>query len=258
MTVDSWVIDVCGDCGQSIEVTLGGWVCAGCGRSNRDGSVRRVTVVPQPVEEPLRRPPDFIVPGDPMPMPRVRYRIVDLPGRKPFVTTYTPKTADARKAAVAATWREESTDGPVPGHVYLGLRCRFVFPRPTSHLNAAGDVAPRHAQTMPASRGASRGGRRYGGDVDNCLKLVMDALSGVAFADDQQIVAVEGLKLYVDQADPGRDPRGDGWTEVSIDAIRPTPESGTAPRRAPSAAADAAGNVDSENLPAEGAEGNAG
>lgn len=33
-------------------------------------------------------------------------------------------------------------------------------------------------------------------DLDNCLKLVADALNGIAWADDKQIVTVEASKRY--------------------------------------------------------------
>lgn len=158
--------------------------------------------------------PSIIVPGDPMPMPRARYRIVDIPGRKPFVQTYTPKTADKRKDAVKQAWRWAGHGAYMP-EVYVVLWAVFYFPRPKTHLDKFGSVRPSYLQRRPASRGASRNGQRFGGDVDNCLKLVADALSGVAYHDDAQVVRLEGEKRYVDQ---GQAP-GVSQTVVGVDLL---------------------------------------
>lgn len=156
----------------------------------------------------MNRPagPSIIVPGDPIPMPRQSYRIVGLPPigqvltRKPFVQNYVPKKGPARgvQKAIRQTWRDAG-HGCYQPDVYLCLWALFYFPRPKKHLRANGDVLPRFIRTRPASRGASRGGRRYGGDVDNLLKLVLDALNEVAYVDDAQVVRLEAEKRYVDQ-----------------------------------------------------------
>ena len=194
--------------------------------------------------------PSIIVPGDPMPMPRARYRVVDIPGRKPFVQTYTPKTADQRKEAVAQAWRFAG-HGCYQAEVYVVLWAVFYFPRPKSQLDAHGSVRPRFLRRRPASRGASRNGQRFGGDVDNCLKLVADALSTVAYLDDAQVVRLEGEKRYVDQGQaPGVSqtvigvdllPGSSGPDRDAVDALMerddyrgaaPRPEKGTAPEGA--------------------------
>lgn len=36
-------------------------------------------------------------------------------------------------------------------------------------------------------------------DVDNCIKSILDALNGVAYHDDAQVVEVEALKFYSDE-----------------------------------------------------------
>lgn len=158
--------------------------------------------------------PSIIVPGDPMPMPRARYRVVDLPGRKPFVQTYTPKTAEQRKDAIRRAWRFAG-HGCYQAEVYVVLWAVFYFPRPKSQLDTHGSVRGRYLRRRPASRGASRNGQRTGGDVDNCLKLVLDALSTVAYLDDAQVVRIEGEKRYVDQ---GQAP-GVSQTVVGVDLV---------------------------------------
>lgn len=194
--------------------------------------------------------PSIIVPGDPMPMPRARYRVVDLPGRKPFVQTYTPKTAEQRKDAIRQAWRFAG-HGCYQAEVYVVLWAVFYFPRPKAHLDKFGSVRPTYLRRRPASRGASRSGRRYGGDVDNCLKLVADALSKVAYFDDAQVVRLEGEKRYVDQ---GQAP-GESQTVIGVDVLPApvtaadvTPERETAPEGAvPEVAGKATGMSIGEN-----------
>lgn len=178
-------------------------------------------------------------------MPRARYRVVEIPGRKPFVQTYTPKAADKRKDAVAQTWRNAG-HGTYQQGVYVVLWAVFYFPRPKTHLDVHGSVKASYLQRRPASRGASRNGQRTGGDVDNCLKLVMDALSGVAYHDDAQIVRLEGEKRYVDQ---GQAP-GVSQTVIGIDPVTaPTPESETDPGGSVPAAAGVAAGIRSAGKP---------
>lgn len=46
--------------------------------------------------------------------------------------------------------------------------------------------------------------RRGRPDLDNLLKLVMDALNGVAYRDDQQIMQINARKLTPDEMVPGK------------------------------------------------------
>jgi len=206
--------------------------------------------------------PSVIVAGDPMPMPRPRFRAMEAKGWqaqpnahalraagwrwRPFVGgAYTPKEATARKNAIVGTW-QQAGHGKFDAGVYVVLWAVFYFPRPQAHLGVAGEPTPRWKRVRPASRGASRGGRRYGGDVDNCLKLVMDALSGVAYHDDAQIVRLEGEKRYVDQ---GQAP-GVSQTVIGIDPVTaPTPESETDPGGSVPAAAGVAAGIRSAGKP---------
>lgn len=56
--------------------------------------------------------------------------------------------------------------------------------------------------------------RQRDGDVDNFEKLVMDALSKIAFRNDSQVVGVVAAKGW---AAPGTEPR----TEISVTAVQP-------------------------------------
>lgn len=71
----------------------------------------------------------------------------------------------------------EIVDGPVR----VGLT--FIFPRPKFHYNKAGGLkinAPFHHTKKP--------------DLDKLVRAVLDALTGVAFVDDSQVVSLAPAK----------------------------------------------------------------
>lgn len=93
-------------------------------------------------------------------------------------------------------------------HPWVGqpiwVAMRFVFPRPQSHflpVNKTRQVpvlrvnAPEYVTSRP--------------DVDKLVRAVLDALTGIAYADDAQVVQVTGTKVY----DPGDGP---GHTRIQI------------------------------------------
>jgi len=143
--------------------------------------------------------------GEPMPLPRPKVRI--MPGRdgSHWPKFYLPSKARTRMDELASEWQR------------LGLPCMtgplvceatFACSRPLAHLGTganAGVVKPRYLDERPK-----------GGDVDNCAKLILDALEGHAFANDDQVVRLVAEKLYADQA---------GLTEPqSIVELRPLVE----------------------------------
>ena len=70
----------------------------------------------------------------------------------------------------------------------------FYIPRPKAHYrtgqysNILKDSAPKYPIT--------RGGKNHLGDLDNYLKLVMDALDKVFYGDDVQVCVVHTIKEY--------------------------------------------------------------
>ena len=87
--------------------------------------------------------------------------------------------------ARAARWHEDLLDGPVT------VRVTFRLPCPQGHVGSRGlrPSAPRHPSTRP--------------DLDKLARAVLDALTGVVFADDAQVAELIATKVYAAQ---GRQP----------------------------------------------------
>lgn len=105
----------------------------------------------------------------------VHIPMVPVPKGRPRLAgghVFTPKrTHDAESfiaTMVRRVWRSAPTDLPV------SLVVRFWFP----------ELKRKQPGKVPR------------GDVDNYLKTVMDALNGVVYKDDRQVVHVDASKLY--------------------------------------------------------------
>ena len=86
------------------------------------------------------------------------------------------------RAVFALAARQAWTEPPATGPVAVELLFRFV--RPASHYTAKGalrDAAPRHVGKP---------------DIDKLCRAVLDALTGIAYADDSQVVALDASKVY--------------------------------------------------------------
>ena len=67
------------------------------------------------------------------------------------------------------------------------------MPRPKAHLRANGDVKEA-AQTLIHTKKP---------DIDKLVRLVLDALTGIAYVDDSQVVLLYAEKSYVHPAVAG-------------------------------------------------------
>jgi len=136
----------------------------------------------------------FVIPGKDGGRPRAN--VVDVKS-KPLRTWRTAIAEEARN--------EMDGRAPIPAGVPVEMRVRFYLRKPAG--------APRTRRTWPV-------GARSG-DIDKMLRAGLDALRGVAYVDDSQVVHVtELLKDY----------SLDGWTGALID-IRPIDD---APASSPS------------------------
>jgi len=126
---------------------------------------------------------NIIVPGEPVGKGRPRF------GRG---RAYTPeKTANAEavvRECARAVYPEKKhlISGPVCLTVMFFMTIPKSWSKKKQHQAAIGEVRP---TSTP--------------DLDNLLKLVGDALNGVVYLDDKQIIEVKGEKFY--SFEPGTD-----------------------------------------------------
>jgi len=88
---------------------------------------------------------------------------------------FTPKTTLEQEDIVASAWREqvgEAVTGPVEVTLVYDPECTVV------HVTSS----PHNAKTLR-------------GDLDNYIKLTLDALNGVAWEDDGQVVRINAVKV---------------------------------------------------------------
>lgn len=129
---------------------------------------------------------NFTVEGQPVPQPRAR-----ISTRGGFARGYVPAKHPIhayRKAVTAAA--KAACPHPTDAHVTVKL-C-FTLARPPSHMNKSGvkATAPRFPKC----------------DCDNLAKGCLDAMTGIVWYDDDQVIELHVCKQY----------GTDGKTEVSI------------------------------------------
>lgn len=120
-----------------------------------------------------------------------------------------PKTGDRfvphrqakhRGDVMDAYYRQAPARGLLPKGESVAVEYRFLCRRPAYHFGTgrnAGLVKDRYRNARPTGRP----------DLDNCVKLVTDSLSAVAFADDDQITELTASKHFTD---------GPARTEIKI------------------------------------------
>jgi Holliday junction resolvase RusA-like endonuclease len=108
-------------------------------------------------------------------------------GGKPHY--FTAPDREAKMGEIALLWQAAGhglLEGP------LALECEFIFPRPKSHFKDAekqNAIKEKYALARP-------GRGKFGGDIDNLVKIVQDALNTVAYDDDSQIAELRAIKRY--------------------------------------------------------------
>jgi Holliday junction resolvase RusA-like endonuclease len=126
--------------------------------------------------------------GEPYGKGRPKHRMIMMDG-KAIVQVYTPKeTVDHEKVIAQIARYTMGARQPFSGA--LQLEVMAVYPVPASWSNKARVDAMEgltHCMAKP--------------DLDNVVKLVLDALNKIAYKDDVQIVRVNARKKY------GRNPR---------------------------------------------------
>lgn len=140
----------------------------------------------------------FSMAGDPVPKGRPRTRV-----RGDFATIYTDtKTRKYEKSIADLAKQVMGRRKPLEGPLSVSMRFRMTLPASMSkRLRTA--ILSGDEPYSPA-----------GGDLDNYLKAVADALNGVCFIDDKQIVRIFCTKVASERA----------GVDVKIEALSPQTE----------------------------------
>ncbi len=128
----------------------------------------------------------FEVPGTPVPQGSKQAFVVK--GRA-VVTERGRNALGPWRQQVAAAALAAGVE-PVRGAVYVYLD--FLFTRPKAHYRTG-----RHAAELRGDAPVYVANRP---DVDKLARAVLDALTGVAFVDDGQVVELQATKRYYDSA----------------------------------------------------------
>jgi len=123
-------------------------------------------------------------------------RTITIPGKpkgkgRPRVTkygTYTPQATKDAEANIIREYRHRYGDEKLEGAIRVDIVCRF--PLAKKDYDKYGQFKPSGIEKL------SRGGIDIRIDCDNMAKLVLDALNGVAYEDDKQVVSLSVTKFY--------------------------------------------------------------
>lgn len=129
----------------------------------------------------------FAVPGQPVAKGRPRFRIVRPKDGAEFVNTYSPPETVAYEARVSrfatAAMKAAGITSPSPWPIELMIELRMQIPESwTKKKRLAASIGTVRATKKP--------------DADNVLKGIKDAMNGIVWADDAQVVLLTVRKLY--------------------------------------------------------------
>jgi Holliday junction resolvase RusA-like endonuclease len=119
--------------------------------------------------------------------------------KRGFVNKKTGKVIITDDAKGSRPWKQEVAGVAAmamgkrqPWNLPLELNVEFFVARPKSHFNSKGELRPK-APEFPAVRP----------DATKLLRAVEDALTGVVWRDDAQVVTQEVAKRYADDSAEG-------------------------------------------------------
>ena len=96
---------------------------------------------------------------------------------------YTPRTTEVYENEIRMGWKKVNGEEPFTGP--LVMRLYFYMPIPKSETKA-NKLKMLEKKIRPTKKP----------DIDNLVKSVMDALNGIAYEDDSQIVTLLAKKYY--------------------------------------------------------------
>lgn len=101
------------------------------------------------------------------------------------VNIYTPKKTVQEEKEIAEAWKRQNGLLPYEGPVVVRIVLGMSIPKSVSMRKKKDMLGRRVRPTVKP-------------DVDNCAKLILDALNGLAYKDDNQIVTLQVKKYYTD------------------------------------------------------------
>jgi crossover junction endodeoxyribonuclease RusA len=123
----------------------------------------------------------FFVPGVPVPKGSARAFVNKYTGRAAVMQT----NAEKQKPWASLISMKAEAAGLTPSVGACRLSMTFIMPRPKAHFRRNGGLLPRAECEHTKAP-----------DLDKIIRLVLDALSGVAYADDSQVMWIDGAKRY--------------------------------------------------------------
>lgn len=100
-----------------------------------------------------------------------------------------PKARAWKGAVFTAAEQKAAACGWTPSHRPLRLELIFTYQRPKKHFNSKGLVKENYHEAHMVGRP----------DIDNLAKMIMDAVNGVLFVDDSQVVYLSATKQYASE-----------------------------------------------------------
>ena len=110
------------------------------------------------------------------PVAKARPRVTMIGGR---ARAYTPKKSADYERHIAREWAHERQSGAVRLDIVFGMPIPQSWSKKQQDAAASGLILP---SKKP--------------DIDNLIKAVMDALNGVAYDDDNQVIELSAKKVY--------------------------------------------------------------
>lgn len=124
----------------------------------------------------MRKVKEFIVYGEPQGKARPRFARTNK-----GVRTFTPQKTTEYEERVQLAYRQVYKDEPIQKPVKVYIQAHFSMPKSWSRKKKVESLLHRPTKKP---------------DVDNIAKAICDALNGVAYKDDSQIVELNVSKYY--------------------------------------------------------------
>lgn len=127
----------------------------------------------------------FTIPGEPVGKGRPRFS----GAKNGRVHTYTPDKTAMYEKLVRQRWKESGGRSFGEKHVAVDIYAYFPIPKSYSKKRVAEITENNEKPTKKP-------------DCDNIIKIILDALNGIAYEDDKQVVSVFCIKQYATHDKP--------------------------------------------------------